>query len=74
MKTFHYELGHVAGKTVTVKELINILESFDGDMPVMATWEGVNAYIEKEDFSIERVNKWKKEEACDCVVIDVGHY
>ena len=72
MKTFKYPVGHEAGRTLTVGELKGVLDQFSDDMPVMATWEGVFAYMEHH--SLEIVDKGCPEDAAQCLVFDVEHY
>ena len=74
MKTFRYELGHVAGNTMTVKELRDALAEFPDDMPVMAEWEGCHAYIEGSNFAVEKVGKGCAADDCDGLLIDVNRY
>lgn len=74
MKTFRYPLGHEAGKTLTVGELMEALTDYPYDMPVMAQWEGVNAFVDNESFSVETVTKGHDEDKCECLVIDVNKY
>lgn len=74
MKTFHHELGHDAGSTMTVAELRAKLAEYPDDMPVFGGWEGVNGCITPESFDIERTHKGNKAEACDCLIIDVNDY
>jgi hypothetical protein len=62
-------------KTMTVGELQDFLNAYPKDMPVMATWEGVAAMIEPENFSVvSGFHKGFEEEACDCLVVDVEGY
>ena len=72
MKSFRYGLGHLAGKTVTVKELKDELDKYPDDMPVMAEWEAVTACIDPEEFSIQSISKGMEEDREDCLVIDVN--
>ena len=74
MKTFKYELGHIAGSTMTVAELRDGLAAYPDDMPVFATWEGVNGYVDLRNASVQNVHKGTKSEACPCLVIDVEDY
>ena len=74
MKTFRYKKGHEAGKTLTVAELREVLSHYPDDMPVMAEWECVWAYVCLEAFSIQRVSKGMEEDACDCLVLGVDEY
>lgn len=37
---------------MTVSELIEQLQKYDGDLPVIATWEGVSAGFEAECFEV----------------------
>ena len=72
MKTFRYNKGHPAGSTMTVKELKELLSKHPDDMPVMATWEGVTAFI--DDFSVVSVSKGMEEDREDCLMFDVECY
>jgi len=74
MKDFHNSYGHLAGSTMTVGELRDCLEEFQNDMPIFATWEGVQAYIDPDEICIRKVHKGDKSEECDCLVIDVERY
>lgn len=74
MESFRHEIGHEAGKTLTVEEVISILEQHPKDMPVFVHWEGVYAYVEPEGFSMELVHKGMKEDEKTCLVIDAGEY
>lgn len=74
MHTFRYEKGHTAGATMTVGELREHLASFPADMPVMATWEGVRAFIQPEAMTTENVDKGCMEDSRRCLVIDVEAY
>lgn len=60
-------------KTMTISDLKKKLDEFPDDLPVFATWEGVYAYIEPENFSVEKLSKCRNEE-CNCLVIDVEQY
>lgn len=59
---------------MTVKELREALTLYPDEMPVMAQWESCNAYIERNNLSIERVSKGHEDDACDVLLIDVNHY
>lgn len=74
MKTFRYALGHVAGATMTVAELRELLTKYPDDMPVFAEWEGCHAYIEPEMFSVESAAKGFEADRCDCLVVDVNRF
>lgn len=74
MKIFRHERGHEAGRTMTVAELKEKLSQYPDDMPVMALWEEVYAYIEPQNFDVEKVSKGNKEDECDCVTIWVEKY
>ena len=74
MKVFRYERGHVAGKTITVAELRDLLSSYPPEMPVFAEWEGVHGYVDPEMVATENLNKGMVEDDCDCLIIDVGRY
>ena len=39
-------------RTMTVKELRTLLETYPDETPVLATWEGVNAAILAENFEL----------------------
>jgi hypothetical protein len=73
-KTFRYKNGRGAGKTLTVGGLIEALKEYQHDMPVFATWEGVDAFVEEEKFSVKKVTKGNDEDECECLVIDVEQY
>jgi hypothetical protein len=73
MRTYKWPLGHDAGQTVTVQELIDILKRYPGDMPVFATWEGVLAYVDPVNFTIESVSKHGERESPH-LLIDVEQY
>ncbi len=72
MKTFRYSRRTSAGSTMTVKELKELLSKYPDDMPVMATWEGVTAFI--EDSEVVSVSKGMEEDREDCLVFDVEGY
>lgn len=74
MKTFRHEKGNIAGTTMTVGELRKYLEQFPDDLPVMATWESVAAYICPGNFEIDHLSKGHPDDACDCLFIDVNMY
>lgn len=74
MKAFRSRLGHVAGETITVGELRELLLSYPDDMPIFAEWEGCDAYIDKDNFNIETVSKGNDDDKCECIVIDVNRY
>lgn len=74
MKTFRYKLGHEAGSTLTVAELRKQLEKYPDDMPVIASWEGVDAYVHPDHFYVSFVDKGNPDDACDCLVIDAERY
>lgn len=75
MKTYHYKLGHVAGATMTVKELREKLALYPDEMPVFGTWEGVAAYIIPEAFVVQdAICKGDSAEAVPTLVIDVSDY
>lgn len=73
MKQFIHKSGIIAGETMTVIELINELEKYGSELPVMATWEGIHAYITTNDFEIDTIQKGSEDE-CKCLVIDVEHH
>ena len=74
MKTYHYGSGFRAGVTMTVKELREALSSYPDAMPVIAGWEGCDAFIAADGFSVHRVHKGNPEEGEDTLVIDVNKY
>jgi len=74
VKTFRYELGHEAGKTLTVGELRAELEAYPDDMPVMAEWEGVRAYVDPAEFYPRPVCKGMKEDEEVCLIMSVEKY
>ena len=74
MKAFRHELGHEVGETLTVAELKDKLDKYPCKMPVMATWEGVLAYVNDENFDTGFVTKGKEEDGEICLIIDVERY
>ena len=74
MKTFRHLLGHEAGQTMTVNELMKKMKKYPADMPVFAKWEGCEGFIKAEEFSIHNVLKGHPEDICKCLVIDVNEY
>lgn len=75
MKTFRYELGHVAGQTMTVAELREKLNEFPQDMPVFGLWETCAGYIRPDSFLVEKgYTKGHPDDAEDCLFIDVEAY
>jgi hypothetical protein len=74
MKTFRYKKGHSAGSTMTVSELKEKLSGHPDSMPVMCTWEGVNAFVSPDEFEVKVVNKGFDDDAELCVVINVEGY
>ena len=63
-------------KTLTVRELIEFLgnEGVSQDLPIFATWEGVLAPVDPSCFSVRVGHKGNKEEATECLFIDVNTY
>lgn len=55
-------------ETMTVSELREALNRYPQDMPVFASWEGVQAAFKDEHFSIER------NDGINHLVIDVENY
>ena len=53
---------------MTVAELIAKLQTYDPELPVVATWENVGAGIREENFSIEEYDDRKE------LSIDVEDY
>ena len=72
MKTFRYSKGNLSGRTMTVMEMKELLSRYPDDMPVMALWEGCNAFIESVE--VDSVCKGLEEDRADCLVFDVGEY
>ena len=68
MKKFRYPLGHEAGKTLTVGELRLALVQYSDKTPVLASWEGVKACVETENFKLENVDSEQ------CLIIYVDEY
>lgn len=71
MKVFRYAAGHKACETMTAAELIELLQKYPSDIPVMATWEGVLSHI--DTFSCEKrlVSSCHPDDACECLIFDV---
>lgn len=74
MKKFRYELGHEAGETLTVGELVDKLSEYPSDMPVISTWERVYTFIGNDDFSTEYFHKGEQEDRELCLIIDADQY
>ncbi len=74
MKTFYHKLGHVAGCTMTVSELKDVLDRYPGDMPVFGDWEGVSGYVQEENISVDETHKGSENEKCECLHIWVEKY
>jgi hypothetical protein len=74
VKTFHYQLGHVAGETMTVAELRAKLSEYPDDMPVFGYWEGCCGYVRPNRFTVEPQDKGDSKEECACLLIDVEEY
>jgi len=74
MKEFRYAKGHKAGETMTVGELVEALSNYPNDMPVMAGWEGVCAYVDSANFEVVCVDKGHEGDQEECLVIDVENH
>lgn len=74
MKTFRYPKGHKACETMTVGELIDLLQKYPADMPVMATWEGVTAHLDTHSCEKKFISHCHPDDACECLVFDVEQY
>ncbi len=74
MKTFHYELGHKAGRTMQVGEIFKEMWKYPAHIPVFIEWEGVRAYVTPDSFSRERMHKGDSKEECWCLVINADEY
>ena len=75
MKTYHYPLGHEAGKTFTVKELRAFLKNFPEDMPVFVEWEDCAVYLIPEAAQIKNgIHKGQPSESVPALVFDVNIY
>lgn len=73
MKTFRYRPGHIAKQTMTVGELIAMLQVHSPETPVLVAYEGVHAGIDPTSLAIEHDYHYgNKEDACDVLLIDVG--
>lgn len=57
---------------MTVMEMKELLAEYPDDMPVMALWEGCNAFI--KEFKVDSVCKGLEEDRADCLVFDVESY
>jgi hypothetical protein len=73
MKTFRYELGHVAASTMTVAELRAKLDEYPGEMPVFGGWEGVLGPMNPAMFDVRMVDYGQVEDAAQSLVIDVDN-
>lgn len=73
MKTFRYPKGNEAKTTVTVKELIEILQEYPDEMPVFFEWETV--YAPFKSCEVEEDVHWGfMGDASDCLIINVNDY
>ena len=54
-ETIEWWTGQKA-ETLTVAGLINALSQYDGNLPVIATWEGVSCPVQKDSISIGAVS------------------
>lgn len=57
--------------TLTVGGLINKLSMFHNDLPVIASWEGVDAPVIGDNIFLNRFSS-SKAQSIDVVCIDVG--
>jgi hypothetical protein len=73
MKIFRYDKGHEAGRTITVKEMKELLDKYPDDMPVLATWENIHTFIDGE-FTTEAYTSGFEKDRELCLVIDVNDY
>lgn len=71
MKVFRYSESNEAGKTITVKEMIEALSKYPDDMPVLATWEGIHTFIDGE-FKTESYTSGFEKDRELCLIIDVN--
>ena len=54
--------------TMTVRELIEKLQTYDPELPVIAEWESVGAAIHPDNFDVEEYHRRKE------LVINVENY
>jgi len=73
MVTFKYKNGVTKGQTMTVKELIEKLDEYHKDMPVIFTWEGIYTFVDNDDFKVS-FEQTTESSAEDCLIIDVNDY
>lgn len=67
MKTVYAKDGYPIGKTLTVAELREIIDAYPDDLPVFATWEGVDIML-----SSERITRGITHPSIDSVILDVN--
>lgn len=73
MIKIRYGNGNLTLYTMTVSELIQKLQEFDSNLPVLATWEFQYKDIREESFSKEKVScpHYMKEDHQEALVINV---
>ena len=52
MRDVYYKNGALIGSTLTVQELIAILDEYSDDTPVLITWEGQHITINPDDLEL----------------------
>lgn len=73
MRKFRYSDKSDKGcSTMTRKEIVAKLMEYPEDMPVFATWEGVNAPLDIQCFEKRIVHKGNQADACECLVYVIG--
>ena len=74
MKLFRLKNSEKGDETLTVGELKTELNKYPDTMPVLATWEGLQACIHPDNFTTEETHKGNIEDLEVCVIIDVEYY
>lgn len=74
MKTFYLPSGQVDQHTCTIEELVQALQKYPPDTPVLATWEGVKVGIIPESLGTEQYSSNNRDKPIDVLFIDVNYY
>ena len=67
MKTIYAKDGYPIGETLTVAELRELIDTYPDDLPVFATWEGIDVML-----SSERIARGTTHPSIDSVILDVN--
>lgn len=59
---------------MTVGELIDKLNSYPKEMPVLAAWEGIETTFKPDRFEVTSYTMRIESEREECLIIDVDNY